>query len=335
LCDVLVEGLAGTRIRLAEKAIATVTKADVDAVGDARRAALADGRAAVTRLAEDATKPEGERMTATERARLAALASVAQRSPKGGEVGINRLIARLRHLFNWAIGEGYVVASPFVRNGVSVVRLTSGVESVRTRRLVGDEEARLLAHANPHLRALIIAALSTGCRLGELLSLQWSQVQVNAKGEPAALVLVAEKTKTSETRVVPVGGRLRAVLDMRRLDAAGKPHRPDAYVFGHVETGERVTTIKTAWGGTCRRGGIVDLHFHDLRREFCCRLMETGASLHDVKEFAGHANVTTTSRYLKSSPLRLAKVLDAMETSLGAPKPQPPAPEPQPSTVVN
>ena len=100
---------------------------------------------------------------------------------------------------------------------------------------------------------------------------------------------------------------------MRRLDAACRPHVPTAHVFGHVETGEPVTTIKTAWGGTCRRAGISNLHFHDLRREFCCRLMETGASLHDVKEFAGHVNVTTTSRYLESSPMRLAQALARME----------------------
>ena len=53
--------------------------------------------------------------------------------------------------------------------------------------------------------------------------------------------------------------------------------------------------------GRCRRSGISNLHFHDLRREFACRLLESSADLYDVKEFLGHANVITTSRYLLST----------------------------------
>src|SRR5688572_9875079 len=84
--------------------------------------------------------------------------------------------------------EGHLNDTPFKRGSVSVVKMESSVEGARTRRLepsvtapdgtVRDgEEARLLKHAGPHLRAVILAALSTGCRLGELLSLQWSQIR--------------------------------------------------------------------------------------------------------------------------------------------------------------
>jgi len=59
----------------------------------------------------------------------------------------------------------------------------------------------------------------------------------------------------------------------------------------------------------------VKLHFHDLRREFGSRLLESGASHHDVRDFLGHSNITTTSRYLKSSIDRLEKTLAAMEGS--------------------
>jgi integrase len=64
-----------------------------------------------------------------------------------------------------------------------------------------------------------------------------------------------------------------------------------------------------------RRAGIRDLHFHDLRREFACRLLESSADLHDVRDFLGHANITTTSRYLRSAPVRLAQALERMEAS--------------------
>jgi hypothetical protein len=53
----------------------------------------------------------------------------------------------------------------------------------------------------------------------------------------------------------------------------------------------------------------INLHFHDLRREFACTLLESTADLHDVRDFLGHANITTTSRYLTSSPVRLAQAM--------------------------
>jgi integrase len=85
-------------------------------------------------------------------------------------------------------------------------------------------------------------------------------------------------------------------------------------VFGN-EVGQRVGSVKTAWGNTCRRAGISNLHFHDLRREFACRLLESKADLSVVREFLGHANITTTLRYLKTSAVRLVEALERMEAS--------------------
>jgi integrase len=235
-----------------------------------------------------------------------------------GLVGCNRLMARLRHLFNWSIAEGLTERSPFTRGGVSLVKLDHRAEAERTRRLQPGERDRLLQHANPHLHALIIAALSTGCRRGELLSLQWSQIRRDEHGVARWIEFPASKTKTHEPRVIPVSSDLRAVLEMRRTDPTGEEFSPDAYVFGNA-VGERRVTIKTAWRNTCRRAGIRDLHFHDLRREFACRLLESSADLHDVRDFLGHANITTTSRYLRSAPMRLAQALERMEVSAAEP----------------
>ena len=69
------------------------------------------------------------------------------------------------------------------------------------------------------------------------------------------------------------------------------------------------------WRLACARAGITHLNFHDLRREFASRLLESGASEHDVRDFLGHANITTTSRYLQSSALRLERALAHMERS--------------------
>lgn len=83
-------------------------------------------------------------------------------------------------------------------------------------------------------------------------------------------------------------------------------------MFGN-QVGERVSSVKTAWGTTCEKAGTVDLHFHDLRREFARRLLESHAELHDVRDFLGHGNITTTSRYLRSTTLRLERALGLLE----------------------
>lgn len=98
-------------------------------------------------------------------------------------VSANRDLALLRAAMNWAVLGGLVESTPFKVGTVSAVKLAR--EEQRTRRLQGDEETRLLEAClpgtgkqgralagTPHLADLIVAALETGCRLGELLSLQ-------------------------------------------------------------------------------------------------------------------------------------------------------------------
>ena len=104
-------------------------------------------------------------------------------------------MARVRHLFNWSIAEGMIDRSPFKRGDVTLVPLDTHAERERTRRLQPGERQRLLKHAGPHLQALIIAALSTGCRRGELLSLQWSQIQRDEQGDTQVIVLPASKPR--------------------------------------------------------------------------------------------------------------------------------------------
>ena len=112
----------------------------------------------------------------------------------------NRDLAMLRAAFNWAVLGGLVPATPFKVGTVSAMKLAR--EESRTRRLQPGEEERLLLAAQGSLRDLVIAALETGCRLGELLSLQWEQVRRN-------LFLPAGKTKAKKPRRVPIRTALR------------------------------------------------------------------------------------------------------------------------------
>lgn len=220
------------------------------------------------------------------------------------KVTANRELAMLRAMFNWAVLGRLLPATPFKVGQVAAVRLTR--EDARTRRLQPGEETKLLAACepgtdkrgrkwagNPDLKDLIVAALETGCRLGELLSLQWHQVR-------ADLFLPAGKTKAKKSRRVPISSVLLAVLDRRRTDPAGEELPGKAYVFGDA-VGRKRESIKTAWRLLCRRGGIRDLHFHDLRREAGSRWMDAGVPLATIQRWLGHHNISQTSTYLAAT----------------------------------
>jgi integrase len=213
----------------------------------------------------------------------------------GGVVAANRHLAFLRAVFNWAIRMGYVERTPFKRGTETVVKLKP--ELKRRRRLEPGEQERLLAACAPHVRLLVEAALETGCRIGELLSLQWSQVRFEPRAD---LFLPAQKTKTKRDRRIPMSSRLKSYLELRRTDAAGEAWPPSAYVFGNG-LGQRIDSVDKAFGAACVRAGIVGLHFHDLRREAGSRWLEGGVPLQVVRDWLGHANVSQTSTYLATT----------------------------------
>src|SRR5262249_51481754 len=151
------------------------------------------------------------------------------------------------------------------------------------------EEAALLEHANAHLKDCIVAALETGMRKGEILSLQWKQVRFLQN----ELHLPGPKTKTKRDRKIPISPKLKEILKRRQhgLTEGPSPRRfqfgPEHYVFGD-EAGNRIGDIKTAWENCVLKAhGVkpertataglsaacqakldeIDLHFHDLRHE--------------------------------------------------------------------
>ncbi len=122
-------------------------------------------------------------------------------------------------MFRWAVKKGYLSGDP-----VDAETIKREKHAQRNRRLVPDavndkgkierdgEERRLLAVTGPHLQRLIIAALETGMRRGELLNLQWRDVNLDRK----EITVRAETTKTRTGRILPVSSRLAAVLEMAR-----------------------------------------------------------------------------------------------------------------------
>jgi integrase len=267
-----------------------IRTADLLAFRDARRALL---RTQEKQVAERRARIENGDKEATK-------LPVPPDLPHGrrGEIGINRLLEQLRRLFNWAIETDRLHhESPFLKHGRPVIKMAK--QEARTRRLTGDEEARLLQHALPRQRDFIIAALDTGMRKGELLALQWRDVTIEKK--LALLSLRAETTKTNTARTVVSGSaRLLAVLKTRRNGPDSEPLPLTAHVFGD-EFGEKVDSLKTAWATLCRKAGIEDLQIHDLRREAASRLDRQNVSRTTISAQLGHKRTTTTDIYLGST----------------------------------
>jgi integrase len=155
---------------------------------------------------------------------------------------INRTLGLLRHMLNWAVGREYLDRTPF-RRGTEVLIRMELEDNKRRRRISESEEAALLAVASPHPRSMIIAALDTGMRRGEMLALRFGDIDWTRR----MITLRGATTKSRRTRLVPVGTtRLLAVLEWLRLDSAGERKEDDVPVFSN-EAGEPLKTFKKAW----------------------------------------------------------------------------------------
>jgi len=250
----------------------------------------------------------------------------------------NHYVQLIKAMSRWAVRKGYR-DKPFVSPESDVIRRRK--EATRRRRLHPGEEERLLKAAGPFMQRLIIAALETCCREGELLSLQWGDVSM----ERNEIVLRAAKTKDREDRIIPISRRLRAVLEMVRNGPDGRPFPPAAHPFGN-EIGERAGDTKRAWQTTVlkasghkpvwiwKRKAVpndkgttklaaestaayrkVDLHFHDLRHEAGSRLLEAGWPVHHVQHMLGHASLQQTSTYLNLTAQGLHESMRKLDDS--------------------
>jgi integrase len=243
----------------------------------------------------------------------------------GGPVGVNRALSFLRRVCNWAILQGYMETSPFKRGTVTAVTLPR--EAKRTRRLREGEAEALLAACGPHLRAVVECALATGMRRGEILGLRWRDVQGRELRLPAA------STKTRTGRTIPISTRLAAILECRKLDPAGAPLPPEAFVFGD-SLGHQVKDVGRAWESAVLRAhgrtpgytrtanldaasraalAAIDLHFHDLRREAGSRWLEGGVALHTIRDWLGHVSIAQTSTYLAGTMTSQHNAMAAFE----------------------
>lgn len=230
---------------------------------------------------------------------------------------VNRELALLRTMFNDAIHNGWATRSPFINS-----RLISLSDEVKRERVLSfDEEVRLLAACvenitveyerngvaitahqkskRQHLRPLLIAALDTAMRSGELLTLRWRDIDF----ENRIIRVLAFNTKTARPRNVGITNR---VLGELAILWTQSPQDQEELVFGIKDT------VKRAFGSACRDAKIADFRFHDCRHTAITRMIQAGLSPMEVMKISGHSQMNTFARYVNPDSHAVNRIADVL-----------------------
>ncbi len=172
--------------------------------------------------------------------------------------------------------------------------------------LASDETERLFAAAvDERERALLVFAAHTGARWGEQRAITWGDLDwksgqvVIRKSMPHNTDEVAP-TKSGRARRVPMTATLRtALLAIRDLN-----HLAGGLVFGRRMDGGALSLYgaRERLQRACRKAGIREVRWHDLRHSFASQLVSAGVPLRQVQEWLGHSTITMTMRYSHLAP---------------------------------
>lgn len=206
-------------------------------------------------------------------------------------------LSTLRQVFNFAIRERLLNRSPFA-DGKGLICPSD--DNRRFVELSEDEQRRLIencpAHV-PYLKIVIVGCLDAGFRIGELMNLNWSQVNF----ENNEIKLFNYQTKTAKERTIPMTTRLREMLlDWKRKNGGG-------------EKVLNVTYIRKVWHKLRESIGREDLTVHDLRHAFATNLHKRGVNIVTIQKLLGHANIETTMIYINPSNDELHDAIAALD----------------------
>ncbi len=214
----------------------------------------------------------------------------------------NKVLNIMKHMFTKA--HDWEMVGDDILQRVRKVKLLRE-DSGRLRYLSTEEAQSLIDACDEHLRPIVITALNTGMRKGEILGLRWDDNVDLRNG-----LLLLGKTKNGDRREIPISDTLRATLQdvLRRIDVP--------YVFYAPKTGKRYGDIKNSYKTALRRAGIKDFRFHDLRHTFASQLVMAGVDLTTIKEFLGHKSLKMTLRYAHLAPEHKRKAIQVLDETL-------------------
>ena len=201
---------------------------------------------------------------------------------------VNRDLTMLKSMFNRAIEWGMFLGK---NPAVGIKKMAEN--NTRCRFLTSQEQVSLLSHCKGVTKVIVITALQTGMRWGEIASLKWRpSPNSNYVDFELGMIFIHESlTKTKKSRKIPLSNSVR--LALRDLS---RDHGND-YIFFNPETKKPFGSIKNSYKAALNKAGIQDFRFHDLRHTFASDLIAQGVDLYAVQKLLGHSTPMMTQRY--------------------------------------
>jgi integrase len=206
------------------------------------------------------------------------------RSKTVSKTTANRSLAVLRRCFNLAIRWDLCLDNPVKK--VDLFPESRG----RIRFLAREEQEQLLDACDKRIRDLVLVALRTGMRKGELLGLRKQDLDF------AHSQIVLTKTKTDRGRAVPMTDEVKSVLTRLAFGRVDEDH-----LFRN-RLGKQYLQPRTEFMKAVSRAGIKNFRFHDLRHTFASDLVQASVDIFTVSKLLGHSNVRTTMIYAHLAP---------------------------------
>jgi integrase len=149
---------------------------------------------------------------------------------------------------------------------------------------------------------MVLVALTAGMRRGEILGLKWDNVRLGNR------LIILPITKDNTVRVLPINHRLYRTL-MEMPEKMG-------YVFGNGN-GSHIGDIKHSFTSACRKAGIADFRFHDLRHTYASHLAMRGVHIRALQELLGHRTLAMTQGYSHLAPEQLQNAVKLLDGVIG------------------
>ncbi len=210
----------------------------------------------------------------------------------------NELVC-LSHVFNIAIREWEWTNI----NPVKKIKIPNP-NNQRDRWLTYEEQKKLLdaCYDREWLKDVIIFDLNTGLRQGEIMNLQWSDIDMSRK------TVIIHKTKNKEKRTIPLNETV-----MELLKAKSKVVSIKGYVFSQHGTELTRIKIQRQFSTALKRARITNFRFHDLRHTFATRLAQAGVDLYTISKLLGHKDIKMTQRYAHHCPESLRRGVNILD----------------------
>jgi integrase len=227
---------------------------------------------------------------------------------------VNRYLAALSHAFSVAVNEwGWLEDSP--------TRKVSKYKEPRGRvRFLSDDERNSLLKAcrestHPHLYKIVLLALATGMRQGEIVGLSWNNIDSKRKK------IILHDTKNGERRVIPITNHTEKIL--KEIKATRNRDTDLLFPSGKMSNGKlrnppeyKPVEFRKAWGKAVKAAQIDDFRFHDLRHSAASYLAMNGASIAEIAEVLGHKTLAMVKRYTHLSEAHTAGVVERMNNTI-------------------